>query len=427
MALAYRIVEIYTSEESRYKGRSLGQAVTEYVHDLKIAARCIVLKGVAGCYENGEMATFGIEVLSFDLPVKIEIVLPAGELEIVVAALEEMVTDGIVLVREATIHAYHAQTRLLPRHLKVRDVMTPHPKSVGLETPALDIARLLLSHDFNGVPVLDEEDRPAGMVTQRDLIERAQMPVRLGLLGEMDDAQKQSLLEPMSKYQAQEIMSWPPIVVKETFPLYKAVETMLEKGLKRLPVVDAQGRLSGMLARVDVFRAIARELPDWKPENHPDIQVRDARTVGDVARRDMHTVAPNASIEKIVQAIGSNCIQRVAVVNGEGRLVGLISDRVLLGLFAGHHPGFWETLVGLFASGSEGEKRAPLPEEFRAKTAQDLMRTDLVVVDENSPLDEAIRVMAEKGIKRLPVIDAEGKFKGMVSRDSLLRTGLEKS
>jgi len=39
-------------------------------------------------------------------------------------------------------------------------------------------------------------------------------------------------------------------------------------------------------------------------------------------------------------------------------------------------------------------------------------------------IDEAIKLMTEKGIKRLPVLDADGRFKGLVSRDSLLRAGM---
>jgi len=51
------------------------------------------------------------------------------------------------------------------------------------------------------------------------------------------------------------------------------------------------------------------------------------------------------------------------------------------------------------------------------------MNTDIITVQETTDIDAAIAIMAEKGLKRLPVIDNEGKFKGMISRDSLLRTG----
>ena len=57
------------------------------------------------------------------------------------------------------------------------------------------------------------------------------------------------------------------------------------------------------------------------------------------------------------------------------------------------------------------------------KTAGEVMNTTIVTVQEDAPINEAIRLMLDRAIKRLPVLDAQGKFKGMVSRDALLRAG----
>ena len=427
MALTYHIIEIFTSEEARYKGRPLYQAVIEHVRSLKIAARCIVTKGVAGCYENGEIATHGIEILSFNMPLKIEIILPAPELEVVLPALEEIVTDGIVVVENRETHIHRAKSCLLPRQLKVRDVMTSQPHSIPLEISANEIAHLLLSHDFNGVPVVDPENRPVGMVTQRDLIERAQMPVRLGLLEEMDSAQVQSFMESMSRFKASEIMSRPAIVVNADDQLIKAVDLMLGKGLKRLPVVNTEGKLAGILSRLDIFHSIIREVPDWKGIKTCNVQVRDARFVSDIMVRDTFTVLPDASIEEVIRVIVTKAIQRVAVVDEQGHLLGLISDRVLLAAFSEHRASLWELFIRKFSFAEIGKKHKALLERLCSKTVKEVMQVNLVTVNEDTPIDEAIRVMIEKGIKRLPVLDHEGKFKGMVSRDALLRTGLAKA
>ena len=50
------------------------------------------------------------------------------------------------------------------------------------------------------------------------------------------------------------------------------------------------------------------------------------------------------------------------------------------------------------------------------------MKANITTVGEDAPIEEAIRIMTEKSLKRLPVLDSEGRFKGMISRDSLLRT-----
>jgi CBS domain-containing protein len=51
------------------------------------------------------------------------------------------------------------------------------------------------------------------------------------------------------------------------------------------------------------------------------------------------------------------------------------------------------------------------------------MTTELVTAREEMLIEEAIALMIDRGLKRLPVVDSDGRFKGMISRDSLLRTG----
>lgn len=424
MVLKYHMIEIFTSEEARYKGRPLYQAVLEHVRGLKIAARAVVTKAVAGCYENGEIATYGIEILSFNMPLKIEIIMPAPELDVVLPGIEEMVTDGIVVVEDMNVRVHRTKSCLLPRQLKVRDVMTPQPRSVSPETPAGEVARLLLSTNFNGVPVVDAQNIPVGIITQGDLISRAQMPVRLGLLEEMDRDQVHTLLNSMSQRSAGEIMSHPAVTVGADEVLVSAVELMLKKGLKRLPVVDEHGRLVGILARLDIFRAIAKETPNWSDLQSRQVQIPNARFVRDIMRRDTHLVLPDAPVPDVIKVIDTSDIQRVAVVDAEGRFLGLISDRILLGAFAEHRAGLWDYLISKLSFTEIGQRHKAFLESLQAKTACEVMQTDLVTVREETPIAEAIRIMAQKQIKRLPVLDGEGKFKGMVSRDSLLRAGL---
>lgn len=61
----------------------------------------------------------------------------------------------------------------------------------------------------------------------------------------------------------------------------------------------------------------------------------------------------------------------------------------------------------------------------RARTAAEIMNRNVVVIKEDATLDEAVRLMTEKGVKRLPVVDSVGVFKGMISRDSVLRVAIE--
>ncbi len=59
------------------------------------------------------------------------------------------------------------------------------------------------------------------------------------------------------------------------------------------------------------------------------------------------------------------------------------------------------------------------------RRAADVMRTDLISMTENAPVVETIRIVTEHSLKRLSVVSADGAFRGMVSREGLLRSGIE--
>ena len=422
MAMSYRRITIYAAEEVRSQGQPLHEAVTDYVKRLKIAARCFVSRGIAGCYETGEVASQSLLTISYNMPVKIEIVLPSSEAEAVVAALEEMVPDGIVAVCDLDVRAYKTRQHLIPRQIKVRDIMTADPQRVQPETPASQVVQRLLPASFTGMPVVDPAGRPVGIITQGDLVYRAGMPLRLGLLAASAPDRRDRALEALAGKQAADIMTRPAVVIAEDHRLSDAVDLMLRKDVKRLPVINENGVLTGMLSRVDVFRTITRESPDWEDFRQRNVEVRDVRYVADIMRRDSQTVRPETPVEEVIRKIDTDDIQRVSVVSQGGHFLGMISDRDLLGAFAGKGQGFWDYLSCKLTFKTPHECSRELRKTLREKTAGDVMKTDLVIVGEHTPIEEAIALMVEKRLKRLPVVDAEGRFRGMVSRESMLKT-----
>ena len=103
---SYAVIEIFTREEVHWHGTSLSEAIVRLVAHEKTPARCIVTRGIAGCFENGEVATHHIVDLSYNMPLKIEVVMPAAELDQILPRIEEMVTDGVVLVREGELRVH---------------------------------------------------------------------------------------------------------------------------------------------------------------------------------------------------------------------------------------------------------------------------------------------------------------------------------
>ncbi|MDD2604310.1 MAG: DUF190 domain-containing protein [Desulfobacterales bacterium] len=423
--LNYKAIEIFTSEGARHRGQPLAEAVVDYVRDLKIAARCIVTRGIAGCDESGEAATVQLEVLSYNLPVRIFIVVPAGEIERVLEGLDGMVEEGIVALHDLKVLSHRTRNAFFPRRLLVRDVMTASPKSVTTDSSLNDVVRLLLSSVFSGLPVVDGQGRPVGLITQGDLMARAQLPLRLGLLAESDPDQREKVLAQLASRSASEVMTTPVITIGRDHPLSEAVEKMLAKEVKRLPVVNSDGRLVGILSRLDIFRTVMHAAPDWKAFAAQKVEVKNLKQVGDILRRDTQTVGPDTPVSEVIRVIDRDDIQRVAVVDAGGKLLGLISDRDLLRYFKPREAGIWGVLSRLKGVVEKDACTDGLSQCLESTRAADVMTADLITVGEETLIEEAVALITEKSLKRLPVVDADGRFKGMISRDSLLRTGFK--
>ncbi len=422
--LKYKVIEIFTSEEARWQGKPLGDAVLRYICDAKIAARCMVTRGTDGCYENGEIASRKIEVISYNMPVHIRIILPAADLDRVLPEIEKMVTDGIVALHTLDVVGHKTQNRFVPRHVKVREVMTTNPRTAGPSTSLSEVVTLLLSEDFTGIPIVDADNRPVGVISQGDLINRAGMPLRLCLLAESDQDRVDSFLDTMSSRTAWEIMSTPAVCIEEDRPLTEAVELMmLQKRLKRLPVVDDRGKLTGILSCMDIFRLITQKAPDWQAFRDHDIQVENLTTISYIMRRDTHKVLPHTPIEEIIGIIHSDGMGRVAVVDSEGHYLGIVSDENLLAVFSDYRASLWDYIVSKVPFGQTGRKYRELIQQLKARTAGEVMDSDHITIREGVPIEEAIRLIAENDLKRLPVLDDQGRYQGMVNRESLLRTG----
>ncbi len=424
---AYKIIEIFTSEAIRWKGKSLSDAIVEYVKGKKIAARCMVTRAIEGCYENGDIASARLEILSMNMPLRITIVLPAAQAESVLPQIEEMVSDGIVAVQDIQVLSHKTRRQLIPKHIRVKDVMTASPCKVSLKTPVNQVVDLLLSSHFTGIPVVDEKNHPQGVISQGDLICRARMPLRLGILASANADRIKCVMQCLTQVSADKIMTRPAICIREDRLLVEAVDLMLKKSLKRLPVIDASGALSGILSRQDIFHTVAREVPDWSAFHRQNVQVGNMRCVSDIMRRDTQTVFPDTPVADIIHIIDANDVQRVAVIDADGLFQGLISDKDLFSAFSEHSEGIWELFVRnlpLMEKGKKAEIAHPAnTSSVMNKTARDVMNTECITVLENASIDEAISTIVSLGIKRLPVLDVQGRFKGLISRESLMRTG----
>ncbi|WMX48399.1 CBS domain-containing protein [Streptomyces roseicoloratus] len=124
------------------------------------------------------------------------------------------------------------------RHRSVADLMTPTAVAVQRGTPFKEIARLLDEYGITAVPVVDEADRPVGVVSEADLLRR------------------HTAKDGPSTAEA--MMSSPVVTARPSWTAVEAARHMERHRVKRLPVVDPDGRLIGVLSRSDLLQLFLR-------------------------------------------------------------------------------------------------------------------------------------------------------------------------
>ncbi|WP_406382075.1 CBS domain-containing protein [Streptomyces sp. NBC_01618] len=142
-------------------------------------------------------------------------------------------------------------------HRSVAELMTRDVVRARRDLPFKEIVKLLAENDVTAVPVVDELDRPMGVVSEADLLRKSS-----------DQADPSGLtpipyLEAWERAKAEgaraeELMSAPAVCARPEWTVVEAARLMEVQNVKRLPVVDETDRLLGIVSRSDLLRIFLR-------------------------------------------------------------------------------------------------------------------------------------------------------------------------
>jgi CBS domain-containing protein len=126
-----------------------------------------------------------------------------------------------------------------------------------------------------------------------------------------------------------------------------------------------------------------------------------AKRISDVMTKNPRAVETNASVVEAARLMKEEDVGIAPVVEG-GRLVGAITDR--------------DIVLRVIAEGKDPQ----------STTVREIASTDLVTVDPQQDLDEALRLMARHQVRRLPVVEEDGKLVGVLAQADVAREADEK-
>ena len=125
--------------------------------------------------------------------------------------------------------------------MQASDIMTPNPRRCSARDSLEGVARIMLEEDIGVVPVVDEQNNLVGVITDRDIV------VRCVAAGDSPDT-----------CVVDAYMTSPVVSVAEDASIEDVANAMAKEAVRRIPVVDKEGRLCGIVARADLQHSDAR-------------------------------------------------------------------------------------------------------------------------------------------------------------------------
>ena len=145
----------------------------------------------------------------------------------------------------------------------IKEVMVANPVTVKTSDSVETVLKLLEEKHISGLPVVDDEGKVVGVVSEADLLFQ-EKPIRLPLYLTFLDSI--IYLESLDKFKHQlqkslgifvaDVMTSKVMTISADAPVSQAAEIMLSKRINRLPVVDRAGRLVGIITRHDLLQAL---------------------------------------------------------------------------------------------------------------------------------------------------------------------------
>ena len=148
----------------------------------------------------------------------------------------------------------------------VADIMTPNPISVTPKTSLKDAITIIAEKKISGLPVVDEQGKVTGIISESDLMWQetgVEPPPYIMLLDSViylqNPGRYDKEIHKALGQTVEDVMSDRPITIQAHQSVKEAAKLMHDKKIRRLPVVDQEGKIVGIITQGDVVRMMAND------------------------------------------------------------------------------------------------------------------------------------------------------------------------
>ena len=147
-----------------------------------------------------------------------------------------------------------------------KDIMEKKVISIDGNMLVEEVAKILVKNKISGVPVIDEKKQVIGIVTEADLLSKEKEPrfpsyiEFLGSIIYIEGVQQyEEDLRKLVASKAKEIMTTPAYTVEENATIEEVAALMVEKRINRVPVVNINSELVGIISRADMLKPLLNQ------------------------------------------------------------------------------------------------------------------------------------------------------------------------
>lgn len=247
----------------------------------------------------------------------------------------------------------------------LQDLLSPDPATAPAATPITDVLAIMEQRRISCLLAMDDEHRPTGIFTEQDAVSLMASGRALGATTLAD------------------VMHHPVFSVQADLDYREAYRQMSERGFRHLVVVDAAGRLTGIVSEGDFLHHLGVEY------------LVELKTVASAMTPDPVTLPEQASLAEAIHLMATRHFSCILATRGDAA-VGIITERDLVHL-----------------------ARCDLNPATTSLAS--VMHGPVASIAANQPVQVAARRMQEAGIRRLAVVDGE-RLVGLITRHDIVKS-----
>lgn len=288
--------------------------------------------------------------------------------------------------------------------MKVKEIMSAPVYSIGSDEPISRARNLMLKHSISRLVVVKNhmyEEKPSqvipiGIVTKTDITKR------------LDQAEPKWRRRPIDNIPVNVVMTHNPITIYPEATPKQAAELLLENHISGLPVIKGESDqdVMGIITKLDLIRYYSTLNTDT--------------CVKDIMEHVFITVHRHHTISHVIHEMKANEVERVIVIDDASQPVGIITNTNLtMNKMSNSEGGLPSKDLKMARKNRDGGEKIFRYIKEVSMVAEDIMSEPLITLNESSKAAEAAKIMVDKRINGIPIIN-DG-IKGLINARNILK------